>query len=275
MAKSDIAIEMKSELEQFQRLLNSYGSLIECSRIQKSAEGLITGKDGYWVLEETAITFHNLDLGKNICPNGFEAFEEMATLKLICHMSGIRHVDRDGTEDPIKPVRRGNILTSGFSLQLVITIGDLDNHIAKASWHFDRHPDKRSDGKPDENPDFDHPLYHLHFGGKEINQGQIEYGEVLLLESPRILHPPMDIVLAVDFVLGNFYSKESGKVNDLRDNPTYKKLVVKAQNRFWKPYFLGLAANFIGSNRYSFHGIGHLSVDKTFAQNLLSYKKEH
>jgi hypothetical protein len=281
MAKNDIAIQMKTELYQLYSLLKSYigednrNNIIDFSGIKASAEKLTIGKDGYWILEETVIVFRDLDLGKNICPNGYEIFEKSASLKIISHMSGIRHVLDDGSQDPIRPVSRGNIHVPGFSLQLVITIGDSDGHIAKASWHFDRHPDKKSDGKPDKNPDFNHPLYHLHFGGKEINQGQIEYGEVLLLESPRILHPPMDIVLAVDFVLGNFYSRSSGKVNELRDNPLYQKLVKNAQNRFWKPYFLGLAANFIGTNQYCFQGVSNLCVDKTFAKNLLAYRQEH
>ncbi len=281
MAKSDIAIQMKTELEQLHSLLKSYigkderNNIIDFGNLPTTAEKLTARKDGYWILEETVITFKDLDLGKNICPRGYEIFEQSASLKIISHMSGIRNVPDDGSEDPIRPFSRGDIHVPGFSLQVVITIGDSSSHIAKASWHFDRHPDKKDDGKSEENTDFVHPLYHVHFGGKEINEGQIQYGEVLILESPRLLHPPMDIVLAIDFVLGNFYSKSSGKVNELRDNPQYQKIVTKAKNRFWKPYFLGLAANFIGSNQYCFQGINTLCVDKTFAQNLLYYSKKH
>lgn len=276
MAKSDIAIEMKDDLMRLQRLLINYEDIIDSNKIKTSAEKLtVEAKDNCWILEETVITFKNLDLGKNICPTGYENFERDAVIKIISHMSGIRHVSDIECVDPIRPVSRGSIYVPGFSLQLIITIGDSSSHIAKASWHFDRHPDKKSDGTPDDNPDFDHPLYHLHFGGKEINQGQIKYGEVLLLESPRLLYPPMDIVLAIDFVLGNFYSTSSGKVNNLRKDSTYQKIVNNAKNRFWKPYFLGLAANFIGTNQYCFQGINDLSVDKTFAQNLLAYKKEN
>jgi hypothetical protein len=280
MAKDDIMIQMRSDLMTFSNLLrkylaynDKYGVLIEFGDIQKTLKDIKIGGKDCWKLEDISIVFKNLDLGGDICPKFVEGFEKEAKIKLICEMSGLCKIPDDTVIDPILPITEKNF--SGFSLQLIMIIGDFNDHIAKASWHFDRHPDKKLDGKNEENPSFDHPLYHLHFGGKEINQGQIEYGGVLILEAPRLLHPPMDIVLAVDFVLSNFYSRDSGKVNSLRDDPQYQKIVKRSKDRFWKPFFLGLASNFIGNDRFSFQGINHLSVDKTFAQNLFSYDKNH
>jgi hypothetical protein len=119
--------------------------------------------------------------------------------------------------------------------------------------------------------------YHLQYGGDKLtNDEDFCTGNVLFSDAPRVMHPPMDIVLAIDFVLANYYSFHlCDDYHRLLMDEGYQKIVNNAKKRFWKPYFLGLAANFIGSNQYSFQGISHLSVHKTFAQNLLAYRQEH
>ena len=64
-------------------------------------------------------------------------------------------------------------------------------------------------------------------------------GNVLLLPTPRISHPPMDIVLGIDFVLSNFVKAEIYK--KIQSNSQYKAAVRKAQEKLWKPYMLSLA----------------------------------
>jgi len=203
--------------------------------------------------------FHNLNLGTDICTEIEASFLDKAILKLKTEMSGYRNILNDAF-DPITPIAKN----CGFSLQIIVEIGDFDNIVAKCSWHFDRHQEGNL-------PEFHHPLYHTHFGGKEINKGQLNYGNVLILESPRLLHPPMDIILAVDFVMGNYYSRHNCEpYKALLDEPLYHKLVENSRKRFWQPFFLALASNFTPNKSGNLQHFSSLIVNPTHAQNLLS-----
>ncbi|MFX0137216.1 MAG: hypothetical protein ACFFDN_26490 [Candidatus Hodarchaeota archaeon] len=106
-------------------------------------------------------------------------------------------------------------------------------------WHLDRHISEKVDNEPEEA----HPRYHFQFGGEEvlnlIDSCNIDFGSSLFIDPPRLPHPPLDIVLGIDFVLSNFYGN---KWKYLNRETTYKKLVKEAQDRFWKPYTLTIAS---------------------------------
>jgi hypothetical protein len=69
-----------------------------------------------------------------------------------------------------------------------------------------------------------------------------DYGSVLLPEPPRIAYPPMDAVLAVNFVLANFFGDEWRSLVGANGDSEYVKLLTHAQNRFWRPYSQALSA---------------------------------
>jgi hypothetical protein len=69
-------------------------------------------------------------------------------------------------------------------------------------------------------------------------------GNVLLLDPPRLLHPPLDAILAVDFVLSNFMG---AKWKQLRADEHYETMITHAQELFWKPYVKSLFAAGWGS----------------------------
>lgn len=100
-----------------------------------------------------------------------------------------------------------------------------------SSWHFDKHivSDEGDDGEPEDA----HPLYHFQYGGKNLAPLDGNHGGILILPSPRIGHPPMDVVLAVDFVLSNFAGLQW---KGLRENTDYSKRLSEAQNRYLRPY---------------------------------------
>lgn len=103
------------------------------------------------------------------------------------------------------------------------------------SWHFDRHiADSES-----EQPEEAHPLYHFQHGGHAMKDLAESLGKTLLLPAPRLAFPPMDAVLAIDFVLSNF---AGGCWQKLRDETTYSRLLKEAQCRHWKPYIMRLAS---------------------------------
>lgn len=117
-------------------------------------------------------------------------------------------------------------------LELNILVMTEDRNMI-SSWHFDRHIYADGDGEPEEA----HPLYHFQYGGKNLQPLQGDHGRILVLTSPRIGHPPMDIVLALDFVLSNFSAKD-WKL--LRSKSEYVRKVKQAQHRFLFPYMNAL-----------------------------------
>lgn len=108
-----------------------------------------------------------------------------------------------------------------------------------SSFHLDR--DKDTDS---EEP---HPSYHFQFGGRnmrDLKKNEESYGHLMVLDIPRINHYPMEGILAIDFVLSNFFHKTWGK---LIQNGEYLNLVAEKQDLCIKPYFQALA------NKWSFN----------------------
>ena len=102
-------------------------------------------------------------------------------------------------------------------------------------WHQDIQPKKKIDSKKYQ---FIHPFYHFHAGGSFLKQKGS--GSLLQLSSPRLPHPPMDIVLAVNFILCNFYSTHETSLQKqmkILDDPSYQGLVERAAKRVYKPYY--------------------------------------
>lgn len=106
-------------------------------------------------------------------------------------------------------------------------MGDVDHLDA---WHFDRHITNANGGNA---PKAAHPLYHFQRGGFRMHGLENDVGRTLILEAPRIAHPPLDIILAVDFLVSNYSGLEW---QQLRSNHEYSKTVKESQDIFWKPY---------------------------------------
>jgi hypothetical protein len=115
-------------------------------------------------------------------------------------------------------------------------------------WHFDTHDDQP--GKPI--PNEAHPRFHLHHGGKAMKaRREVEgncWGQTLELNGPRFAHPPMDLILALDFVLSNTTGPR-WRQEFLRDKD-YTSAVRNSQRRFWRPHQALLS---------DYYGCGHLA----------------
>ena len=112
-------------------------------------------------------------------------------------------------------------------------------------WHMDlREVDTR---KPE-------PLYHLHFGGRIEDNEYCWIPEKL--EEPRFCCFPMDLVLLCEFILVNFFPKESAC---MRKKPEWKRLIQKSQHLYMKPYFEQLR-KFLNNDSDTL--LGHLSTCK-------------
>lgn len=122
------------------------------------------------------------------------------------------------------------------------------------SWHLDRHQPKPGDDKEH----YSHPKYHFTFGGKKMEEKNIDCGSALVLPTPRFTYPPMDAILGIDFILQNYIHKS--KRRDIFSNPQYKEIVRKSQERLWKPFFGSL---------YSFWDSKNFSISEDFSANKL------
>lgn len=116
---------------------------------------------------------------------------------------------------------------SGLTLDIKVSNTGTNGVENLCTWHFDRHIDGGNEGNEI------HPLYHFQHGGKGMNEIAESLGRVLLLSAPRIPFPPMDALLAVDFILSNFAGEDWHK---LRDDGAYKNNIYESQLRLWKPY---------------------------------------
>ena len=123
------------------------------------------------------------------------------------------------------------------------TAGELENSFMQ-SWHFDRHQDD-TDATP---PQAAHPRYHFTFGGRALQNHlntcrRPHFDRVLLMDAPRLPHPPFDGILATDFLLSNFAALHWRK---LRNIPEYQRIVAQAQRRLWRPYARALYEHWWG-----------------------------
>jgi len=89
-----------------------------------------------------------------------------------------------------------------------------------------------------------HPLYHIQFGSakirKEKEAGSLDLANSgnLFMDTPRLMHHPLDLVLGVDFLLSNYFPDAWDALK--RDGP-YISLCRKYQAAFWKPYIHAIA----------------------------------
>lgn len=109
-----------------------------------------------------------------------------------------------------------------------------------SSYHLDKHIDDPSTPSIHEV----HPLYHIQFGSGKIRKTpeaanlNIENGGHLYLDTPRLLHYPLDFVLGFDFLLANYFP---AAWSNLHRNGQYVSLCRRYQDFFWKPYIHTLA----------------------------------
>jgi hypothetical protein len=106
------------------------------------------------------------------------------------------------------------------------------------TYHFDRHLEG-------ENPSNEvHPLYHFQLGGRKLEAVKSKgknFGNKLIIDSPRFMHYPMDFISGLDFVLSNFDPK---LWRNLKKDPRYIKILRDSQKRTLKPFVATLAKHF-------------------------------
>lgn len=125
-----------------------------------------------------------------------------------------------------------------------------DFEFVYAAWHLDRH----IFGPADVKTKYSHPLYHFTFGGSKMeSKGHNMYGNSIIMPSPRLLYPPMDAALGIDFILQNYLHKD--RIEKLITDPEYIQIIKNSQKRIWEPFFCSI---------YSHWNNGYYTTDADF-----------
>jgi hypothetical protein len=98
------------------------------------------------------------------------------------------------------------------------------------SLHFDRHIFEEGNNPSKEV----HPMYHFQFGGRKLKEKNIDMGQALFFDAPRIMHHPMEFIIGLDFVLSNFFPDVWEK---LQIEGEYINILKKYQEYFILPYY--------------------------------------
>ena len=108
-----------------------------------------------------------------------------------------------------------------------------DARECKGCWHFDYHVDMEGSGEAEEYR-YMHPHHHVHHGGREVKDLG-SYGNMIILKSPRLIHHPMDALLAIDLALSNFLPSKTWQ--KIRSDSSYNRMMTDSQLAWWKPYY--------------------------------------
>lgn len=224
MAKNNFQkrrIEAATALRAMGHLLLAKGVCLDVSPLNSAAEQVSQSgkKDASWSYEIHDLTF-KVSEPKNIYPSSAYDFRVALSLRLAGQFTSNSADQFTQMEINVEKYALGK---NGVRL--------------KSAWHFDRHIINTSKDDPYVTEDI-HPLYHFQFGGAKMASISNDLGSTFLVEPPRIMHPPLDGILAIDFVLSNY---EGISWKQLRDEGRYVNLVDAKLEELWKPYFSSIS----------------------------------
>lgn len=185
---------------------------IDPSQLYKMESIVINATDTTLTIEDLVFNIH-----KNI--SGTIPLDIKEIQLLFSNSYQVNLSKLDGKEDPIE----------NYSFTLFIKAYNSEKTSFVNSWHLD----KTEVASP---PKFTHPYYHFQSGGNAIEY--VNSGGLVLLGTPRLPHPPMDLFLGIHFIINNFFSrKDFDWVDTIMKNHEYLDIIERAQKRMWEPYF--------------------------------------
>lgn len=232
--------EIAADLCKLALLLNSHNLCSDVSPLDTAGQSFLQKESGMWYYELQKITFNNVDeMGGRIPSDSTEI-----SISLSITIKGETMIS-EKLYNPLSELSF-DIELDGHRLNPIsYEIDDL-----YSCWHLDLHIEEDGDGQPK----YCHPLYHFAFGGNKMEaMGDNFFGNGLMLPAPRLMHPPMDAILGIDFILQNYFDRD--KIQTLLDDSSYKEIVNNSQNRLWKPFFASL---------YSIWSVGPFMIEDNF-----------
>lgn len=218
-----------NELRQIQQSLESLfpESYIVLDPLMEAAKKLDIIADGEKTIDKWGYDISNLILPvgdiHNVKPTGIQA---KISVSCSCEFN-VKDWDKN-TCDPF--------LSYSFRIRI---FGDCDG----VSYSWGMHIDKNDSSSQEEW----HPLYHLHCFESRLDSPTILIDHekkrgTFLLNVPRIVHYPLDIVLGIGFCLMNFHKKDVFQkiyTNDLQ----FPRLYNRSRDMILGPFFGSLAGN--------------------------------
>ena len=217
--ENSFVLDMSSDLIQLSEILNRKNNVcISTGGINRLASQLRSKNNFEYKLKPMEFNF--IDYPKNLPHKNINNLRLFFDINLSGEYKKIPEY-----KDPLR------------SLEFNVSIlGNIDSQKLFYSLHLDRHI---HDGKSPSNEI--HPIYHFQFGGKKIDDEEIDRGGALFMDVPRIMHHPMDIFLGIDFILSNFFPKIWKK---FKQDGTYNNIMRKYQSYFVYPYFKTVVRHF-------------------------------
>jgi len=196
------------------------------SLIKVDARRNTVGRWKFKILREFPVKFHPCDINGNKVQVDFS-----------CNIDGEIPPLRHGRSLRIKRIENYTILIRLWSLEENLSCREefdsedimhniRDNNMERVILRF--HLDKRKEGT-----DTEEPFYHIQFGG--ISQANEFNWYPKSINVPRFQFFPLDIILATEFILVNFFALESF---NLREDPEWKRIIHTAQKFFLDPAIL-------------------------------------
>lgn len=151
---------------------------------------------------------------RHIAPNSVDNLKLNLSLKVIANCA-----DWDNLNDPLR------------ELSFRVKIKGLGDKTYYSGFHIDRHPFQDNDGEV-------HPIYHLQYVVNPNEEEDFAYGNVLSIDTPRVMHYPLEFVLGIGYLTSNFFPTA---YQLLLEDGHFVNLYKGYQERFWKPYSHTLA----------------------------------
>ena len=237
--KRERANELRKLATVLESLSSSHNAIVrDTGSLQTAANQCASGHDDKWSYSMALLEFITVpdDTHHRVRPRD----TRIDSIYLSVELGGVCR-DFEDYDDPFTKLEVG-----------IYVEGRKSNQKLSCAWHLDRHitgetvsnaPRKAKPKKKEEEqgePLCAHPIYHFQHGGRKMWElEEQEYGSQLLLEAPRIAHPPLDAVLAVDFVLSNYYGTTWMK---LLEDTQYQQIIAGAQERCWRAYSIATAS---------------------------------
>lgn len=215
----DLVIRAKvaKSLELLAEILTKERIVDDISPLQRAAHNCRRyPKDGKWGYSVENLIFRRLG-NLRVFQEGFDI--RHATLQFSVIVEGLCEIPE--RNDPLTLLELNIDLFGSYE-------GESNIEEASTAWHLDKHI-------YEDPSEFVHPVYHISFGGKHLESKiNNKNNPVLLIDSPRIAHPPLDAVLGIDFVITNFLGTSITSFR--KNNGTYINIVGEMQKCIWKPY---------------------------------------
>jgi len=189
------------------------GQLRDESKILPLKGGIINPDVWGYDIDDFEIT---LDTLKHVKPTTITGGKIILNLKLRANVNAWNDMN-----DPF--------LEMNFNVKIK-GVGDKVYHFG---FHIDRHDLTTT-------PDEPHPVYHIQYDINPNHSKEFDYGSVMYVDTPRLLHCPLDFILGISFLTSNFFPTAFLLLNEERG---FVKLNEEYQIKIWKPYFHTLADN--------------------------------